>query len=203
MALANSETQWGAVAKTLHWTIASLIIGSSIYVLHINDSTWWYKSSPLLFIQGINWHKLMGIAALILILLRIAWRRRGPVPSVAALTPFEERTSRLTHRALYLLMVLVPLFGWLSSSAFGSPVKVPGLGPLPLIWPKDRTFLAFFYWTHFVLAWTLLVLIALHAGAALFHHFVRKDAVLRAMLPGRRAPDLVVGLAVPAAEPRD
>jgi cytochrome b561 len=197
MTLRNTETHWGALAKTLHWLIAALIIGSSIFVLHVNDSTWWFKSTPLIFIQNINWHKLTGIVALALILVRILWRRRGPVPVTATLTPFEERTSRWTHRALYALMVLVPLFGWLSSSAFGSAVKIPGVGSLPLIWPKDRTFLAFFYWTHFVLAWTLLALVALHAAAALYHHFVKKDPVLRAMLPGRRTEAVVEGLAVP------
>lgn len=200
MPLHNSDKHWGAVSKTLHWAIAALIIVSSIYVLHINDSTWWFKSSPLLFIKGINWHKLMGVTALLLILVRIAWRRRGPVPVTAALTPFEEKTSRWTHRALYVLMVAVPIVGWLSSSAFGSPVRIPGVGALPLIWPKDRTFLAFFYWTHFVLAWTLLALVALHAGAALFHHFVRKDGVLRSMLPGRRSEELVEGLALPTPD---
>jgi cytochrome b561 len=186
MAWRNTDTEWGTVSKLFHWTMAALILGSSAFVLHVNDSTWWFKSTPLIFIKNINWHKLLGIVALVLVLARIAWRGFGRVPVTAQLTPFEERSSKWAHRALYALMIVVPVVGWLSSSAFGSPVKIPGVGSLPLIWWKDRTMLPIFYWTHFVLSWALLIVVALHAAAALFHHFHRRDGVLRAMLFTRK-----------------
>jgi len=198
MAWKNTDAAWGGVAKFFHWTIAALIIGSSVFVLHINDGFPWFKSTPQIFILNINWHKLLGILALVFIIARLLWRRRGPVPATAGLTPFEERMSKWAHRSLYVLMILVPIMGWLSSSAFGSPVKIPGVGALPLIWWNDRTLLPFFYWSHYVLAWTLLGLIALHAGAAIYHHFVKKDGVLRGMLPGRGAAK---ALAMPSGEP--
>jgi cytochrome b561 len=184
MALRNSSERWGAVAKALHWTIALLIIGTSIFVLHVNDSTWWFKSSAPVFIKYIHWHKTFGLLALALILVRIWWRLRNPIPVTAPLAPVEKRWSHRTHVALYVLMVAVPVSGWLSSSFFGSPTKVFDWFVIPPITPKSKTMVPIAYWTHFVLAWAILCVVAFHAGAAIYHHLVRKDRVLKAMLPG-------------------
>ena len=184
MALANTATDWGSVSKTLHWTIAALIIFSSVFVLHVNDSTWWFKSSPEVFITYIHWHKALGLIAFALILLRLFWRRRHPVPQTAALTAAEKLWSHRVHVAIYSLMIAVPVTGWLASSFFGSGTRFWGLFEIPSPLPKWKAGVAIGYWAHFVLAWTLLTLVAGHAGAALYHHFIRKDRTLTAMLPG-------------------
>jgi cytochrome b561 len=184
MKLGNNLNQWGAVSKVLHWSIAILIIGTSIFMLHVNDSTWWFKSSPEIFITYIHWHKSFGLLALLLISVRIWWRRRQPVPVTAPLTEFEQRWSHRTHMALYVLMVAVPVTGWLSSSLFGSVTNVFGWFVIPAITPENRTLLPIAYWAHFGLAWAILCLVTFHAGAAFYHHFKRKDRVLKAMLPG-------------------
>lgn len=186
MAWRNGEAEWGTTAKLFHWTMALLIIGSSIFVLHVNDSTPWFKSTPLIFITYIHWHKALGLIALALVIARLLWRRRGIVPKTAALTPFETVWSHRTHIALYALMLAVPLTGWLASSFFGSPTKFFGLFSVPAITPKWKPGVAIFYWVHFVLAWTILSAVAIHAAAALYHHFHRKDDVLRAMWFGAR-----------------
>jgi cytochrome b561 len=193
MAFRNSDREWGSFSKLLHWIIAILIIGSSIFVLHVNDSTWWFKSTPAIFIKYINVHKTLGLLALLLILVRLWWRTRERVPVTDELTPVEAKWSRRTHVALYVLMVAVPLSGWISSSLFGSPTKVFGWFEIPPITPKYKPALPAAYWTHFALAWAILTLSAFHAGAALYHHFVRKDRVLRAMLPGRSKSDIFHG----------
>jgi cytochrome b561 len=183
MAWRNDAERWGTVAKAFHWTMAILIVASSVFVLHVNDSTWWFRSTPQFFIQYIHWHKATGLILLVLVLARIAWRRRGPIPRTAPLTPFESTWSHRTHLAIYALMVLVPVSGWLASSFFGSPTKFFGLFTVPAITPKWKTGVAVFYWVHFVLSWTLLALVAVHAAAAIYHHVRRRDDVLRAMLP--------------------
>ena len=184
----NTSSSWGAVTKALHWSIALLIIGTSILVLHVNDSTYWFKSTAAIFVKYIHWHKAFGLLALTLILLRLWWRHRQPVAVTAVLTPFEHRWSHRVHLALYALMLAVPVTGWLSSSFFGSPTNVFGWFTVPNIVPENRTLLPVAYWAHFGLAWALILLVAAHAGAAFYHHFVRKDGVLRAMLPwGTRA----------------
>lgn len=184
MPLRNSQTEWGGVSKLFHWTMAALILGTSLFVLHVNDSTYWFKSSPLIFITYIHWHKAFGLIALTLVVGRLLWRRRNPVPVTAPLTPFETAWSHRTHIALYTLMILVPLTGWLASSFFGSSTKFWGLFQVPPITPKSKTGVAVFYWVHFTLAWTILTVVAIHAGAAIYHHVHRRDRVLRAMLPG-------------------
>ncbi|ANY21083.1 hypothetical protein A6F68_02589 [Tsuneonella dongtanensis] len=184
MPAGNTDKAWGSVAKTLHWVIAALIIFTSIFILHVNDSTWWFKSSPMVFITYIHWHKALGIIAFVLIVLRIVWRRRNPVPQTAPLTVREKLWSHRVHIAIYVLMIAVPVTGFLASSFFGSGTKFWGLFEIPSPLPKWKFGVAVGYWAHFVLAWTLLTLVAGHIGAALYHHFVRKDRTLIAMLPG-------------------
>ena len=184
MALRNTETHWGSVTKLLHWTLAALIIGSSIFVLHINDSMPWFKSTPLLFIQYIHWHKSVGLIALVLIAARIVWRRHNVVPTTAPLSEFEHKASHRTHIGLYILMVVVPVTGWLASSAFGSPTKFFGLFTIPGIIPKSKELVGPAYWAHFGLAWLLLAVVSFHIIAAFYHHRRRRDRVLKAMLPG-------------------
>lgn len=185
----NGAVHWGSMAKLLHWTIALIIIGAAIFVLHVNDSTPWFKSSPTIFITYIHWHKAAGLIALALILLRLWWRRRQPVPQTAPLTPTEKRWSHRVHIGLYALMLGVPITGYLASSFFGSGTNFFGLFTLPSVLPKWKTGVAIGYWTHFVLAWSLLILVAGHAAAALYHHFVKRDRTLVAMLPGRSAAE--------------
>lgn len=185
MALHNSATNWGSVAKVFHWTLAALILGTSLFVVHINGRMWWFQSNPKIFITYIHWHKSFGMIALTLILARILWTMRQTKPVTALLTPFEERASKWTHRALYTLMVGVPMTGWLASSAFGSKTNFFGLFKIPGIWPKDKLMLSIGYWAHFTLAWVILTLVTFHVGAALYHHIIRRDRVLTAMLPYR------------------
>jgi cytochrome b561 len=187
MPVRNTATQWGLVQKLFHWTIALLIIGTSIFILHVNDSTPWFKSTPEIFITYIHWHKALGLIALALVLGRLGWRLYGRVvPVTTPLTPFESKASHLAHLGLYLLMFLVPLSGWISSSAFGSPTKFFGLFVIPGIIEKNKEIVPYAYWTHFVLVWMLLALVAIHVAAALWHHFRKKDTVLRGMWFGGR-----------------
>lgn len=183
----NTPTTWGLGAKLFHWTIAALIIGSAIFILHVNDSMPWFKSTPLLFIKYVHWHKSLGLIALALIIARIGWRILNKPPVTAPLTPFEHRASLWTHRGLYALMVIVPLTGWLASSAFGSPTKFFGLFKIGGLIAKSKPLVGVTYWAHFGAAWLLLAIVSVHVFAAFWHHDRRKDDVLRAMWFGRRS----------------
>ncbi|MFN2098486.1 cytochrome b [Altererythrobacter sp. MF3-039] len=183
MALSNTETRWGAVSKWLHWLIALLIIVASLIMWHANDSTYWFKSNVRIFLEWVHWHKALGLIAFALILFRLWWRRRQPVPQTDDLTDFEERWSSRVHWAFYALMIALPITGWLSSSLFGSTVNVFGLFVIPPITPENKELVGPFYWAHFVMAWALTALVVFHIGAALYHHFVKRDRVLKSMLP--------------------
>lgn len=186
MAARNTHRAWGWVTKLLHWAMAVLIIGTAILVLHVNDSTWWFKSSAPVFLEYIHWHKAFGLIALVLLLIRMVWRwRGGPAPVLPDASSAEEKAALWAHRSLYILMLVVPLSGWVASSAFGSPTKFWGLFTVPGIIPTNKPLVGPAYWTHFILSWTLLSLVGFHVVAAFWHHLVRKDGVLRGMWFGR------------------
>lgn len=188
----NTTTEWGTGSKLFHWVLAAVIIASSLFILHVNDSMPWFKSSAPVFMKYVHWHKATGLIALTLILGRIAWRWAGGgrPPKVVELTPLEERAARWTHGSLYLLMIVVPLSGWVASSAFGSPTKFFGLFEIPGIIPKTKPLVGPAYWTHFGAAWLLLALVSFHVFAAFWHHSRKKDATLRAMWFGSRRPEV-------------
>ncbi len=119
-------------------------------------------------------------------ILRLIWKWRNPRPKTAELAPLEERLSLWTHRSLYALMFIVPMSGWIASSAFGSPTKFFGLFTVPGIIEKSKPLVGPAYWAHFGLSWLLLTIVSLHIFAAFWHHDRKKDNVLRAMWFGRK-----------------
>jgi cytochrome b561 len=134
-------------------------------------------------------HKSWGLTILGLTVLRLAWHwsnRQSPALP-ATLRPHERVLARLSHRGLYaLLLFLMPLSGWLMSSARNFPVSWFGALQLPDLIGPDVEAYEFLRAAHGMLAALLFGLVLLHALAALTHHFVRKDDVLRRMLPFRR-----------------
>jgi cytochrome b561 len=116
--------------------------------------------------------------------LRLGWRWANPTPTLPdTLKPYERSLARFTHALLYVLLFAVPFTGWTMSSARGFPVSWFGLFTLPDLVPKDKSLYNMLVTTHTVLAWILGGVVTLHLGAALKHHFMLKDDVLRRMLP--------------------
>jgi cytochrome b561 len=129
-------------------------------------------------------HKSIGITILVLACLRLGWHWANPTPTLpTALKPYERLLARGTHLLLYALLLAIPLTGWMMSSARGFPVSWFGFLQLPDFVPKDKALYEALVSTHETLAWTLAAIVALHVGAALKHHFMLKDDVLRRMLP--------------------
>jgi cytochrome b561 len=132
---------------------------------------------------------------LLAVLLRILWRLDHRPPPLPAMPPLERAAAEGTHWLLYGLMLVIPLTGWalVSVSPFNLPTVLYGVMPWPHlpVFPDlaDKAGVeAVVKLIHGKLAWALTALIALHAAAALRHHFILRDAVLRRMLPtGRRA----------------
>lgn len=137
-----------------------------------------------------NWHKWAGITVLILSVLRLAVRWTNPPPALPshvaqAMPPWQLRAYLATHSMMYVLFFLVPLVGWAYSSAAGFPIVVFGVLPLPDFMPVDKELAALIKPWHANLAWALAVLVVVHIGAALKHHWIDKDGLLQRMLPGR------------------
>ena len=181
MRLRNDGEHWGGLAMGLHWTMALLIFG--LFVLG-----WVAVSLPLspLKLKLFFWHKSLGLLALSLVGLRVLWRLVDPPPRpVAGLAAWERGLARAGHLLLYLLMLLMPLSGWLINSAANFPFKPFGLFPLPDLVRPDKALQASVELVHLAGFWLLAGLLAVHIAAALRHHFVKRNPVLRRMLPGR------------------
>lgn len=175
--------RYNHTAVALHWLSAALIVagfclGWSMVDLPLGRQKFqWYA-----------WHKWIGITIFLVACLRLAWRRRHPPPRLELMPAWQRVAATATHRALYALLVIIPLSGWLYSSATGVQVVYLGLFPLPDLVPKARGLAAILKTLHQTLNFTLLGLVCLHTAAALKHHFVDRDRVLARMLPQRRSP---------------
>jgi cytochrome b561 len=129
-------------------------------------------------------HKSVGITILALVLLRLLWRALNQNPELPGnLKPYERVLAHFSHITLYVLLFAMPLSGWMMSSARGFPVSWFGFIQLPDLVPKSKPLYDFFIATHETLAWLLAIVVTLHVAAALKHHFIHKDDVLRRMLP--------------------
>ncbi len=166
------------IARVLHWTMALLVIAMipAGFVL---------MSLPAGTVQdaAFNLHRSAGVLLLALVLVRIGWRLGHPPPPLPAALPAAQRAiAGVAHLGLYALLLAMPLIGWWATSAYGAPIVVFGLFELPPLVAQDRALSERLFALHGFAGIALALLIAAHAGAALHHHFVRRDGVLRRML---------------------
>lgn len=175
MKIMNTENRFGFVAIILHWLMAILIIGLLALGLYM-------VALPISFekLKLYGWHKEYGLLALALLICRFFWRITNILPELSL--PFWERlAARTVHWTFYIFMLAMPITGWLITSAAGLPVSFFGLFVLPNLIAPNPELMAFFQSLHQWLGYGLIVLIILHASAALKHHFINKDDILRRM----------------------
>jgi cytochrome b561 len=135
-------------------------------------------------LQAYSWHKWVGVTVFLVTLVRLGWRCMDPPPPLpASMPPWQRLAARLSHAGLYGVLLVMPVSGWLTSSALGLTTVYFGLVPLPDLVAPDRALGDSLVRLHDALAVLLATLFTLHAGAALHHHFVRGDDVARRMLP--------------------
>jgi len=203
----NSETAYGLVTKIFHWVMALSILGLFGVGLYMSDMP---QGDDKWFYYGM--HKATGILVLFLLAARIVWKFINPrVKPASDIRPIEQKSSALIHWALYAMMAIVPLSGWYMSSYGGFPVSFYGLFNMPPLtesykvqmekhpelftlpnptdpatdmddYQKKIDPMSSVKELHENMAWLIIALVVLHAGAALFHHFVRRDSVLKRMM---------------------
>ena len=174
------SARYSIVAIVLHWLMAVALVGSFIVGDYMADLDF----SPAK-LKLVNWHKWAGITILVFALIRLVWRLMNRPPAAVPMPTWQLWTSRITHWGMYALFLLVPLAGWGFSSAAGYPVKWFGVIPLPDFVPVDKALAQTLHDSHETLAWALAVLVGLHFAAAMKHHFIDRDGLLRRMLPSR------------------
>jgi cytochrome b561 len=174
----SAATQFTVLQRVLHWLMAICII-SMLFIGVGMVSTIMPKYLVLLAT-----HKALGVAILVLASIRLAIRLRDGAPALPADLPRPVAlVAKLSHWALYALMIGMPLIGWGMMSAGAYPVVLYGNIRLPAILPQSDALHTVLWNAHFYLAFALFALVLLHIAAALFHALVRRDAVLHSMSP--------------------
>lgn len=174
--------QYTGTAKVLHWLMALLIVGLFALGQYMSD----LSMSPRK-LQLYSWHKWIGVTAFLLLLVRMGWRLTHQPPALPTqMPPLLRFASHISHGALYLLMLAIPLSGWLMSSAKGYQTVWFGVLPIPDLLGKDKQLGDALAEVHGALNSVLVLVVLIHVAAALKHHFIHRDDVLRRILPARK-----------------
>ena len=178
----SEPPRYTAVAMGLHWLIGLMIFASfglGLYMVELSLSP-----AKLKFYA---WHKWAGVTIFMLVLLRCTWRITHVAPAHPAhMPPWQRRTAELSHYLLYVLMIAIPLSGWLMSSAKGFQTVYFAVVPIPDLLAKNKALGELLASVHYALNIAMICVVAGHVGAALKHHFIDHDDMLLRMLPTRR-----------------
>jgi cytochrome b561 len=167
-------------ARVLHWITAALIL-CMIPLGIIIANEWGGSAQDSLY----DLHRSIGAAVIPLVILRIIYRwMHPPHPLPGDIPSLQQLAAHATHWGLYALLIVQPFTGWIATSAYRAPVIVFGLFELPPIWPENRVVSEQLFFVHSLIGIAIACLVAAHIGAALHHHFVRKDRILMRMISG-------------------
>jgi cytochrome b561 len=167
--------------RAIHWATLALVVATFAAVWIADPALVGPYVRPVVQV-----HRSLGLTVAALTIFRLAWRWRARIPPLPGDLPVMQKiAARATEGLLYVLLVAQPVIGLLYTNAYGLRVNLYFLGELPALIGRDRPLSVLLGNVHFFLGYSLLILIGLHAAAALFHHFIRRDDVLNAMLPSR------------------
>ena len=173
--------RYTGTAIGLHWLIALMILISFSVGLYMVD----LPLSPAK-LKIYSWHKWAGVTIFMLVVLRCSWRLFHSPPALPESMPrWQIRVAEVTHYLLYALMFAIPLSGWLMSSAKGFQTVYFGVLPIPDLLGKNKELGETLTTVHVWLNYLMITTVAVHAAAALKHHFIDRDDILKRMLPQR------------------
>lgn len=175
----NSTSHYGLVSKLLHWTIAVLILGLvalGAYMVELSYFDKWYN-------QSLSLHKSLGLLVFALAGIYLAWKLFSPSPMGLTTAPrWQQLSARLVHVGLVLLMLAIPLTGYLISTSAGKPVEFFGLFDVPAPARNNRGIRDLAITLHYYFAYGIVLLVVAHAGAAVKHQLFDKDGTLARMI---------------------
>lgn len=175
-----SNPTYSAPARALHWLMAILILLTIPAGLIMVQEGLERSVQNALFI----FHKNVGVALLILVLLRLFWRWRSPPPpKPASLPALQAKAAELSHAGLYVLMIAVPVAGYVRVKAGGFPIESLDALNMPSLVPRSDALAEVAKMVHYGAGLAIMALIALHVGAALFHGIVKRDGIFSRMWP--------------------
>jgi len=174
-----AAARFAAPARWLHWLTAALmlvIISAGIWIAYFTPSNEAFK------LRLYNLHESLGVIVFVLTLARLAYRWRNPPPPLPADTPATVRlAAHVTHFALYALLVLMPVIGFLATNAWGFPLSMFGVLPLPSPVDSNRPLAEWLSFLHRCGAIAIGLLITAHLVGVIYHTFIRRDGLLQRM----------------------
>ena len=175
----TTATRYTGTAIALHWLAALLIFATFPLGVYMHELV----LTPFK-LRLVSYHKWIGVTIFLLTVVRLAWRMKHTPPPLPETIPlWQQRAAHGLHLLFYILLLVIPISGWLMSSARGVPVVYLGLVQLPDLVDKDKALGDLLTTVHQALDFGLLLLVGMHIAAALKHHFIEHDATLRRMLP--------------------
>jgi cytochrome b561 len=171
--------RYAAASRWLHWLTAVLIaviIPVGLWIKYFEPAEEAFK------LRLYNIHESLGVIVFAIVLIRIVNRYLNPPPPLPADTPSVIRVAaRVNHIALYALLILMPIIGFLATNAWGFPLSVFGVLPLPAPIGKNEEIAKVLSFLHWCGALTIILLIIAHLGGVIYHTFVRRDGLLQRM----------------------
>ena len=181
MALKSTDDRWSSIIQWLHWLMALAILCNGVVGLIMVDMS---RGMTKLNIFAI--HKSIGLTVLALLVVRVSWRLLDRRPRDEPMPRWQRLAAHVTQAALYLLMLAIPLSGWLYNSAKGNPLQWFKLFNLPALMEKNETLSELALLGHQTLFWALCIVLSGHIAGALIHHWFERDNTLLRMLPFTR-----------------
>ena len=167
-------------ARLWHWITAALVLIMAPIGIAMANADFGKAQDTLYHV-----HRSIGMLLLPIVLARLIYRLRHPPPPLPSEIPaIQQLVAHMTHWALYGLLIVQPVVGWIATSAYRAPILFFWLFEVPPIWPVDQPFSGQAFALHRWIGIAIAVLVCAHIGAALFHHFILRDRVLMRMVSG-------------------
>ncbi len=179
MTYGTRTDRYPATSKLLHWLVAGCVLMTApvaIAMTRIDKG----PTQDALY----NFHKSLGVLILILMVLRLVNRlAAGALAAEPGIEPWQKTVSSIVHTSLYVLLLAMPVVGYFANSAYGASTPFFGLFEIPAIVGQNEGLATQLFTLHRWVGWIVILLVLTHVSAALYHHFIRRDAVLKRMLP--------------------
>jgi cytochrome b561 len=167
-------------ARAFHWVTAALVLTMLPIGIAMANADFGAAQDTLYHI-----HRSIGVLLLPIALARLYYRWRHPAPPLPDdVPPMQRMAAQTVHWALYAILIVQPVIGWIATSAYRAPILFFWMFEVPPIWPVDQKFSESMFQIHRALGIIMAILICAHIGAALYHHFIRKDRILMRMVSG-------------------
>jgi cytochrome b561 len=179
MTYGTRTDHYPATSKLLHWLVAACVLVTAPVAIAMSNVSPGPTQDTLF-----NLHKSLGVLILILMILRLINRLAvGALAADTGIAPWQRTVSSIVHTLLYVLLLAMPIVGYIANSAYGASTPFFGLFELPGIVEKNEALATQLFTLHKWVGWFVIFLVLMHISAALYHHFIRHDAVLKRMLP--------------------